>query len=658
MLLAEKRQGHYDRKILIVTISAALLLSSFVTGSQFIQPSIAQIGQEAKERVGGAVGPLAGGNQTGNQSGRVLGQLGDQAKSLIPTTRPEFHEFSQPLTTANDTQGSNQTSSSSLNVATGESPNILLIVADDLGWSDLKPYGGDIISPNLDALANQSLLFTNFHAMPLCSPTRSVFLTGVDVHKNGMGTMDVMLTPNQKGKPGYETYLNDRVTTVAEILRDSGYHTYLSGKWHLGHNQENWPYNRGFEESFALLNGGGTMWNGSFPIDAYKVTWANNSQLVPYPNGKYSSDLYADDIIDMIAKNHGDNKPFFGYLAFQANHFPLGAPANYLNANEGRYDMGWDKLREHRLDNQKKLGVITESAELSPRAAEVKPWDQLTAAEMSNESKKMEVYAATAQAMDYNIGKVLDYLKKIGEYDNTLIIFASDNGGESQVVEHLKLTPDITSDVQKYLLTLNNTEANMGNWNSLVSYGPGWAQVSNTPFNGFKGQLTEGGIRLPFLMKLPSSNQTHEIVNDFATGDDLIPTFLDYANATYPDTYKGNKIEPLAGKSILPFLEQNNLANLHPENETIPLEYLGQEAVYKGNWKAINLPKELGGDNQWHLYDIGIDPQESNDLSKEQPALTKELITAYDQYANQSLIIPPDYAYLGLSVPDETAVEG
>ena len=658
MLLAEKRQGHYDRKILIVTISAALLLSSFVTGSQFIQPSIAQIGQEAKERVGGAVGPLAGGNQTGNQSGGVLGQLGDQAKSLIPTTRPEFHEFSQPLTTANDTQGSNQTSSSSLNVATGESPNILLIVADDLGWSDLEPYGGDIISPNLDALANQSLLFTNFHAMPLCSPTRSVFLTGVDVHKNGMGTMDVMLTPNQKGKPGYETYLNDRVTTVAEILRDSGYHTYLSGKWHLGHNQENWPYNRGFEESFALLNGGGTMWNGSFPIDAYKVTWANNSQLVPYPNGNYSSDLYADDIIDMIAKNHGDNKPFFGYLAFQANHFPLGAPANYLSANEGRYDMGWDKLREQRLDNQKNLGLIAESAELSPRAAEVKPWDQLTAAEMSNESKKMEVYAATAQAMDYNIGKVLDYLKKIGEYDNTLIIFASDNGGESQEVEDLKLTPDITSDVQKYLLTLNNTEANMGNWNSLVSYGPGWAQVSNTPFKGFKGQLTEGGIRVPFMMKLPSSNQTHEIVNDFATGDDLVPTFLDYANATYPDTYKGNKIEPLAGKSMLPFLEQNNLANLHPDNETIPLEYLGQEAVYKGNWKAINLPKELGGDNQWHLYDISIDPQESNDLSKEQPALTKELITAYDQYANQSHIIPPDYAYLGLSVPDETAVEG
>ena len=156
----------------------------------------------------------------------------------------------------------------------------------------------------------------------------------------------------------------------------------------------------------------------------------------------------------------------------------------------------------------------------------------------------------------------------------------------------------------------------MGNWNSLVTYGPGWAQVSNTPFKGFKGELTEAGIQVPFIAKLPGSNPTHEVVNAFATGYDLVPTFLDYANATYPDNYKGNKIEPLAGKSILPFLEQNNLANLHPENETIPLEYFGVEAVYKGNWKAINLPKEFGGDNQWHLYDISIDPQESNDLSK------------------------------------------
>ena len=228
------------------------------------------------------------------------------SRPLIPTPRPQ-QELSQPLTTSNGTRG----------------PNILLIVADDFGWSDLKPYGGDIIAPNLDKLANESLVFTNFHTMPVCSPSRSVFLTGVDPHNNGMGTMDVILTPNQKGQPGYETYLNDKVTTVAQILNDSGYHTYTTGKWHLGMDIQNWPINRGFEESFTLLHGVATMWNGSFPANIYNVTWVKNDQEVQYPNGNYSSDVYANDMIDMIAKNHGDGKPFFGYLAFQANHFPL-----------------------------------------------------------------------------------------------------------------------------------------------------------------------------------------------------------------------------------------------------------------------------------------------------------------------------------------------
>ena len=209
------------------------------------------MGQQAREKLGGAIGKLTGGNQTGNQSGGVAGLLGDQAKSMLSRS-------------TNGTLGANQTSSlnetttttTTTTPTTDESPNILLIVADDFGWSDLKPYGGDIIAPNLDKLANESLVFTNFHTMPVCSPSRSVFLTGVDPHNNGMGTMDVILTPNQKGQPGYETYLNDKVTTVAQTLNDSGYHTYTTGKWHLGKNIQNWPINRGFEESFTLLHGG------------------------------------------------------------------------------------------------------------------------------------------------------------------------------------------------------------------------------------------------------------------------------------------------------------------------------------------------------------------------------------------------------------------
>lgn len=535
-------------------------------------------------------------------------------------------------------------------------PNILMIVADDFGWADLKSYGGDVIAPNLDNLANQSLQFTNFHVMPVCSPTRSVLLTGVDVHKNGMGTMDVILTPNQKGQPGYETYLNNNVTTVAQILKDNGYHTYMSGKWHVGSNQTNWPYNRGFEESYSLLNGAGWMWNGSFPIDAYKIQWVRNDKLVEWPNGNYSSDQYANEMIDMISRNHADGKPFFGYLAFQATHFPLQAPAQYIKDNERRYDAGWDNIREKRLENQKKLGLIAEDADLSTRANKVKAWDELPSNVQSNQSKKMAVFAATAQAMDYTIGRVLDYLKKIGEYDNTLIVFTADNGGESEEVEDLKLSPEITAQTKALLKSLNTTESNMGNWDSFVTYGHGWAQVSNTPFKGYKGQLLEGGIRVPLIMKTPD-NSSHEIVKALSFGYDLVPTFLDYANATYPNTFKGISLEPLSGKSLKPTIE-NKMEQVYTEKDIIPLEYFGVEAVFKGNLKAVNLPQELGGDNQWHLYDLSVDPQESMDLSKEQPMVLNELITAYDQYANNTHIIKPDFATLGLGVTDSTAFEG
>ena len=535
-------------------------------------------------------------------------------------------------------------------------PNILLIVADDFGWGDLKPYGGDILAPNLDRLANHSLQFTNFHVMPVCSPTRSVLLTGVDAHKNGMGTMDVTLTSYQKGQPGYETYLNNKVTTVAQILKDNGYHTYLSGKWHLGSNQSNWPYNRGFEESFSLLHGAGTMWNGSFPIDAYKVQWVRNDKLVDWPNGNYSSDQYANDMIDMISKNHADGKPFFGYLAFQSTHMPLQAPAKYIKENEGRYDAGWDKIREQRLENQKKLVIIPNTTELSLRVGNVKAWDELPANVKANESKKMAVFAADAQAMDYNIGRVLDYLKKIGEYDNTLILFTADNGANPSRVEDLHLRRDIAIQAKAVMESYNTTEPNLGNWNSFVTYGPGWAQVSNTPFKGFKGQLSEGGIRVPLVMKTPG-NSTHEIVRALAFGYDLVPTFLDYANATYPKTFKGINLEQLAGKSLLPIIEKKT-EKVRPENETIPLEYFGVQTVYKGNLKAINLPRELGGDNQWHLYDLSIDPQESKDLAKAQPAVLQGLIAAYSQFANQTHVIPPNFAELGLGISDTTSFEG
>jgi arylsulfatase len=358
----------------------------------------------------------------------------------------------------------------------------------------------------------------------------------------------------------------------------------------------------------------------------------------------------------MIAKNHGDGKPFFVYLAYQNNHFPLQAPAKYLKDNEGKYLEGWDKVREERLANQKKLGIMPTSAELSPRSPKVKAWDELNSTEKSYEAKKMQVFGADGQAMDVSIGKVLDYLKKIGEYDNTLIVFTTDNGGESERAEELNLTPDIKANVQRYLASLNMSEANLGNWDTFVTYGPGWAQVSNTPFSGFKGTLSEGGIRVPLLMKVPADSN-HGYKDPLVTGLDLVPTFFAYANATYPGTLNGIKLEPLNGKSMLPIIEQK-ADKIHGDNETLPIEYFGAEAVIKGKWKAINLPRELGGNGQWSLYDLSKDPQERTDLAKTQPKLIKELITAYNEFSNKTNIIPPDFAVLGLSIPDKTAIDG
>ena len=525
-------------------------------------------------------------------------------------------------------------------------PNILVIVADDFGFSDLKPYGGDIIAPNLEKLANESSLFTNFHIMPVCSPSRSVIMTGVDVHENGMGTMDVVITPNQVGKPGYETYLNDKVTTIAQILKDSGYHTYTTGKWHLGENQENWPYNRGFEESYTLLHGGATNWNGAIPISTYHAFWVKNNEKIAYPNGTYSSDLYADELIKMIDKNSNNTKPFYAYLAFQATHWPLHAPSEYIEANDGRYDMGWDQLREQRLENQKKMGIFNDTIELGPSWekgwAAVEKWDNLSSDQKSYESKKMEVYAAMAQAMDHNIGKVIDHLKKIGEYNNTLIIFTTDNGGESEKSDDLKIREDIVKEANQFIATQNNSESNLGNANSFISYGPGWAQASNTPFKAFKGFLSEGGIRVPFIVKTPGDSE-YDLQNSMTFVSDVVPTLLDYASATYPDTgNKGIQLEPLAGKSIKPILE-DEIDKIYQDNEFVPLEYFGNKAVFNGYWKALNLGIPFGGDNTWHLYDLNNDPSETTDLSSEQHDLLNKMVSSYNEFANQTGIIEPDF---------------
>jgi len=311
-------------------------------------------------------------------------------------------------------------------------PNILLVVADDMGWTDLGSFGSEIETPNLDTLAQRGVMFTNFYTSVSCSPTRSMLLSGTDNHIAGLGNMGELITPEQRGKPGYEGHLNNRVVSLAEVLRDAGYHTYMAGKWHLGHKPEQFPHARGFERSFSMLFGGASYWSDMFGLLAEQEEIAeyvmDDKRLKELPKDFYATSSYTDFLIDSIRKNRGDGKPFFAYLAFTTPHDPMHVPEPWLSKYRGKYDEGYEILKAKRAEGAKKMGLVPDSAQLPERFRKVKAWDSLSKEQQALESRGMEVYAGMVNNMDYHFGRVVKFLKDIGEYENTIVIFISDNG--------------------------------------------------------------------------------------------------------------------------------------------------------------------------------------------------------------------------------------
>jgi arylsulfatase len=300
-----------------------------------------------------------------------------------------------------------------------------------MGWTDLGCFGGEIDTPNLDKLAESGIKFTAFTVSVSCSPTRSMLLSGNDNHVAGLGNMGELLTKNQVGKPGYEGHLNDRVVSLAEVLRDGGYHTYMAGKWHLGHELGTLPFNRGFERSFSMLYGGASHWadmHGILPSDDPAKYTLNGTFLDDLPADHYSSRSYADFLMDAIRANRSDGKPFLAYLAFQAVHDPVQVPEPWLSKYRGRYDDGYEALKARRWEAAKKIGIVPPGAKLAAQHPMIQPWNKLSEEERAVEARGMEVYAGMLEAMDYHYGRVVDFLKDIGQYDNTVIIFLSDNG--------------------------------------------------------------------------------------------------------------------------------------------------------------------------------------------------------------------------------------
>src|SRR5690242_4785350 len=417
-------------------------------------------------------------------------------------------------------------------------PNIIIIVGDDLGYSDIQPFGGNIQTPVINQLAKEGLLFSNFHVQPTCSPTRSSLLTGNDNHVAGLGIMSESDYPalHALNLPGYSGHLSDQVVTIPELLRDNGYHTYMTGKWHLGEGAGEDPYDRGFEETFILGTGGGSHWNDKKALaPPQHMSYTRNGKEVDLPQDFYSSKNYTDSMIQFIDRNKSDNKPFFAYLSYTAVHDPLQAPKEYIGKYKGKFDMGWDSLWSMRLNNIKALGIVPRDLTKFVENLMVPKWASISKEQKEEFDRDMEVYAAMLDYMDMSIGRVFEYLKKQGMYDNTLIIFMSDNGANGQIASFYPGNED-----GKYLASFNNSHDNRGLQNSYVETGAGWAQASSSPFRLFKTYTTEGGIKSPLIIKLPGENKNAGQWNkSFVHVTDLMPTILELTGTSYPKQYNG-----------------------------------------------------------------------------------------------------------------------
>ena len=523
-----------------------------------------------------------------------------------------------------------------------DKPNILLVVADDLGYSDLSMYGGEINTPVLDELASEGMTFYNHHTSATCSPTRSMFLTGTDNHIAGLGTMGEFLLPNQIGNSGYEGYLNHKVVTVASLLKDEGYHTYMAGKWHLGNDDGLRPHDRGFEETFTLIKGGGNHFTELGLLPEEITQYFRNGEPIHIPDNFYSTDTYTDMMVDFIDKNHSDGKPFFIYLPYTSPHWPLQAPQEYVQKYDGKHDMGWDNLREQRFEKQKELGIISAYLELPPRDPIVPAWNDLTPEEQKLEAKKMAVYSAMIENMDWNIGRIIQYLKDIDEYDNTLVIFFSDNGAAKSDIEKHPVERGFDENVYREWIeeSFDNSIENMGNSDSFFSYGKAWAQASNTPLFGYKGLVSEGGIVTPLIIKHPTLTDG-EKTDIFVSSKEITPTILDFANVQHPETlYDGRAIHSMLGKSLVPLLEGKTI-QVYADDEPLGWELFGNKALYYGDYKILNIVQPAG-DGTWKLYNISDDPRELIDISTERPELLEQMMQMYDQYAEEVGVVPPE----------------
>lgn len=536
-------------------------------------------------------------------------------------------------------------------VLADDRPNIVIILADDMGFSDMGSYGGEIKTPNLDALAQDGVRFTQFYTHASCSPTRSMLLSGTDTHVNGLGNMSEWTAPNQMGIRGYEGYLNDSVVTLPQLLKDAGYHTYMTGKWHLGKAPERIPRARGFERDFSLLDGGGNYWGmeNVIALSPKLVFTEDGRYLKELPKNYYATKTYTDKIIEYIEEDREDGKPFFAYVAHQAPHDPYHLPREWRNRHVGEYDKGWDVVRRERLQRQIELGIVSKDTRLAERMWFVPNATLLAPAARAILGMKMELYAGMVENMDYHIGRLVDYLKSIGEYENTLFIVFGDNGAEgADLFKMIAGTPGTLNYLNAAIHWSQTDPKAWGDPGSFIGYGPMWAQVSMTPFSQYKAWLAEGGIRNALIVSGPgvrrSEGSIHDAVMHVA---DIMPTLLEIAGTKYQEIHEGHKLPRLIGKSWNPMLAGETEA-VRANKDYLAWELFGNRAVRQGDWKLRWQWKPFGK-GEWELFNLNSDPAERQDLASGKPEKVTAMLKLWDDYvATNNVILPSRSAFEGL----------
>ena len=499
-------------------------------------------------------------------------------------------------------------------------PNIVLIMDDDMGYCDIGCYGGEISTPNLDELAQNGLRFSQFYNTARCCPTRASLLTGLHPHQTGIGGMtnsptkirDVNTSPY-----GYMGFLNRDCVTIAEVLKEAGYHTYMTGKWHLGyHAKERWPLQRGFERYYGIISGACSyLW----PHGDRGITYDNKPVVIEKDSDYYTTDAFTDYAIKFLQEQK-DDKPFFLYVAYNAPHWPLHAKEQDIKKFVGKYMCGWDELRKQRLKRMVEMGLVKKQWGLSSRDPGARAWNELTDEQKKQLDYRMAVYAAQIHCVDYNIGKLINTLKKLDKFDNTLILFLSDNGGCAE--PYTDLGGGEFEDI-------NNPDKS-----GAISYGQGWANASNTPFRLFKVWVNEGGISTPLIAHWPAviQEQKGKITHDVGYLPDIMPTVLEVTGAKYPTEYNGNKIQPFEGRSLAAAFKGGQLT----PHEWMYWEHMGHCAVRHGKWKAVRLKNN----DQWELYDIEADRCETNNLAEKHPEIAKQLANKWNEWAKRCHVVP------------------